>query len=282
MSPTLGAGEIRELAQRLDLRPSKSLGQNFVVDGNTCRKIVRLAKVDSSDVVLEIGPGLGSLTLVLLAEAKALVAIEIDNRLAKQLPLTIAAHLPERSSDLDVIDDDALNVTHVNPEPTALVANLPYNISVPVLLHVLENFTSINRGIVMVQAEVAQRLAAKSGSKIYGVPSVKLAWWADAEIASSISQEVFWPVPRVDSLLLSFTRRTSPEANNKILRDRTFSVIDAAFAQRRKMLRASLTSFLGSSEQAGAKLTEWGIDPTARAENLTLNDFIVIARGIFD
>lgn len=282
MSPTLGAGEIRELAQRLDLRPSKSLGQNFVVDGNTCRKIVRLAEVNSSDVILEIGPGLGSLTLALLAEAKALVAIEIDNRLARQLPITIAAHLPGKSSELNVINDDALHVTDVKPEPTALVANLPYNVSVPVLLHVLENFPSITRGIVMVQAEVAQRLAAKPGSKIYGVPSVKLAWWADAEIASSISREVFWPVPRVDSLLLSFTRRSSPVANDEILRERTFSVIDAAFAQRRKMLRASLTSFLGSSEQAGAKLTEWGIDPTARAENLTLDDFIVIARGIFD
>ena len=201
MSPTLGAGEIRELAQRLDLRPSKSLGQNFVVDGNTCRKIVRLAEVNSSDVILEIGPGLGSLTLALLSEAKELVAIEIDDRLAKQLPITIAAHLPGKSSELNVINDDALHVTDVKPEPTALVANLPYNISVPVLLHVLENFPLITRGIVMVQAEVAQRLAAKPGSKIYGVPSVKLAWWADAEIASSISQEVFWPVPRVDSLL---------------------------------------------------------------------------------
>ena len=282
MSPTLGAGEIRELAQRLDLRPSKSLGQNFVVDGNTCRKIVRLAEVNGSDVVLEIGPGLGSLTLTLLSEAKALVAIEIDNRLARQLPITIAAHLLEKSSELTVINDDALNVIEVHPEPTALVANLPYNVSVPVLLHVLENFPTITRGVVMVQAEVAQRLAAKPGSKIYGVPSVKLAWWADAEIASSISREVFWPIPRVDSLLLSFTRRSSPVANDEILRERTFSIIDAAFAQRRKMLRASLTSFLGSSEQAGAKLTEWGIDPTARAENLTLDDFIVIARGIFD
>ena len=210
------------------------------------------------------------------------MAIEIDNRLARQLPITIAAHLLEKSSELTVINDDALNVIEVHPEPTALVANLPYNVSVPVLLHVLENFPSITRGIVMVQAEVAQRLAAKPGSKIYGVPSVKLAWWADAEIASSISREVFWPVPRVDSLLLSFTRRTSPAANDEILRERTFSVIDAAFAQRRKMLRASLASFLGSSEQAGAKLTGWGIDPTARAENLTLDDFIVIARGIFD
>jgi 16S rRNA (adenine1518-N6/adenine1519-N6)-dimethyltransferase len=282
LSQTLGAGEIRELATSLDLRPSKALGQNFVVDGNTCRKIVRLAEVNHSDVVLEIGPGLGSLTVVLLAESKALVAIEIDRRLANQLPLTTATHLPGKSSKLIVINDDALNVIDVEPQPTALVANLPYNVSVPVLLHVLQNFPLITRGIVMVQAEVAQRLAAKPGSKIYGVPSVKLRWWADAEIAGSISREVFWPVPRVDSLLLSFNRRPSPVASDEILRERTFAIIDAAFAQRRKMLRASLASFLGSSEQSGAKLTAWGIDPTARAENLTLDDFIVITRGIFD
>ncbi len=279
---TLGAGEIRELAQRLDLRPSKSLGQNFVVDGNTCRKIVRLAQVHSSDVVLEIGPGLGSLTLALLAEAKTVVAIEIDGRLAKQLPLTIAAHLPAKVSDVVVINDDAMNITTIasGKSPTILVANLPYNVSVPVLLHVLEYFPTISRGIVMVQAEVAERLAAKPGSKVYGVPSVKLRWWADATVASAISREVFWPAPRVDSLLLAFNRKSHPAASDETLRNRTFAVIDKAFAQRRKMLRASLATFLGSSEQASARLTELGIDPTARAENLTLDDFIVIARGI--
>lgn len=279
---TLGAGEIRGLAQRLDLRPSKSLGQNFVVDGNTCRKIVRLAQVQSSDVVLEIGPGLGSLTLALLAEAKTVVAIEIDGRLAKQLPLTIAAHLPAKVSDVLVINDDALNITTIAPgmSPTILVANLPYNVSVPVLLHVLEYFPTISRGIVMVQAEVAERLAAKPGSKVYGVPSVKLRWWADATVASAISREVFWPVPRVDSLLLAFNRKSHPAVSDEALRKRTFALIDTAFAQRRKMLRASLATFLGSSEQASARLTELGIDPTARAENLTLDDFIVIARGI--
>ncbi len=283
LSPTLGAGEIRELAQRLELRPSKSLGQNFVIDGNTCRKIVRLANVQSSDVVLEIGPGLGSLTLAILAEAKALVAIEIDRRLAKQLPDTVLQHLPKKFSDLQVINDDALNITDLAPAqaPTILVANLPYNVSVPVLLHLLEYFPSITRGIVMVQAEVAERLAAKPGSKVYGVPSVKLRWWADASVASSISREVFWPVPRVDSLLLSFARRSHPAANDEALRKRTFELIDTAFAQRRKMLRSALATFLGSSEQASARLMELGIDPTARAENLTLDDFIVIARGIY-
>ena len=282
LSPTLGAGEIRELAQRLELRPSKSLGQNFVIDGNTCRKIVRLAQVQSSDVVLEVGPGLGSLTLAILAEAKTLVAIEIDRRLAKQLPETVLQHLPKKISDLQVINDDALNITNLAPAlaPTILVANLPYNVSVPVLLHLLEYFPSIARGIVMVQAEVAERLAAKPGSKVYGVPSVKLRWWADASVASSISREVFWPVPRVDSLLLSFARRSHPAANDEALRKRTFELIDTAFAQRRKMLRSALATFLGSSEKASARLMELGIDPTARAENLTLDDFIVIARGI--
>lgn len=282
MTETLGASEIRQLAQRLDLRPSKSLGQNFVVDGNTCRKIVRLAGVDDSDVVLEIGPGLGSLTLALLHEVREVIAIEIDNRLAKALPDTVAAHLPEKAANLSVINDDAMNVTELMTAvaPTALVANLPYNISVPVLLHTLEHFPSITRGIVMVQAEVAERLAAKPGSKVYGVPSVKLCWWAEASVASRISREVFWPVPRVDSLLLSFSRRNYPSSNDEGLRKRTFSVIDTAFAQRRKMLRASLAPYLGSSEKASARLTELGIDPTARAENMTLDDFILIARSI--
>lgn len=282
MTKTLGASEIRQLAQRLDLRPSKSLGQNFVVDGNTCRKIVRLAEVDDSDVVLEIGPGLGSLTLALLHEVREVIAIEIDSRLAKALPDTVAAHLPDKAANLSVINDDAMNLTELMTAvaPTALVANLPYNISVPVLLHTLEYFPSITRGIVMVQAEVAERLAAKPGSKVYGVPSVKLCWWAEASVASRISREVFWPVPRVDSLLLSFSRRNHRSSNDEGLRKRTFSVIDTAFAQRRKMLRASLAPFLGSSEKASARLSELGIDPTARAENMTLDDFILIARSI--
>lgn len=282
MIETLGASEIRQLAERLDLRPSKSLGQNFVVDGNTCRKIVRLAEVDGSDVVLEIGPGLGSLTLALLHEVREVIAIEIDNRLAKALPDTVAAHLPDKAANLSVINDDAMNVTELMTAvaPTALVANLPYNISVPVLLHTLEHFPSITRGIVMVQAEVAERLAAKPGSKVYGVPSVKLCWWAEASVASRISREVFWPVPRVDSLLLSFSHRNHPSSNDEGLRKRTFSVIDTAFAQRRKMLRASLAPYLGSSEKASARLTELGIDPTARAENMTLDDFILIAQSI--
>jgi 16S rRNA (adenine1518-N6/adenine1519-N6)-dimethyltransferase len=277
---TLSASEIRKLAENLDLHPSKSLGQNFVIDGNTCRKILRLSKVSPDDVVLEIGPGLGSLTVVLLQSSKAVVAVEIDKRLANQLPSTMASHIPERVSALTVINDDALNVRSSEPTATALVANLPYNVSVPVILHVLENFPAIQKGIVMVQAEVAERLAAQPGSKVYGVPSVKLKWWADSEIASSISREVFWPAPRVDSLLLAFTRRTHHGSSDEQLRKRTFAIIDSAFAQRRKMLRSSLGAFLGSSDSASEYLSGIGIDPTSRAENLTLDDFIAIARGI--
>lgn len=276
----MSASEIRKIAAALDLHPSKSLGQNFVVDGNTCRKIVRLAEVHLSDVVLEVGPGLGSLTIALLAQAQSVVAVEIDKRLATELPKTISTHLPEKADALTVINADALKVTTVSPSPNVLVANLPYNVSVPVLLHVMESFPTIERGIVMVQAEVAERLAATPGSKVYGVPSVKLRWWADAQIVSPISREVFWPVPRVDSLLLEFKRRTYGDIGDEALRIRTFSVIDGAFAQRRKMLRSSLSSFLGSSERASEYLQALGIDPTSRAENLTLDDFISITRGI--
>ena len=277
---TLSASEIRKLGADLQIRPSKSLGQNFVVDGNTCRKIVRLAGLKVSDVVLEIGPGLGSLTIALLADAAHVIAVEIDNRLANQLPKTMAAHVPERVNALTVIHDDALNVTSLALRPTVLVANLPYNVSVPVLLHIMENFPSIERGIVMVQAEVADRLAAPPGLKVYGVPSVKLKWWADSQVASQISREVFWPVPRVDSSLLAFSRRSDSRLADEPLRKRTFAIIDSAFAQRRKMLRASLGTFLGNSESASTYLNSIGIDPTSRAENLTLEQFIAIARGI--
>lgn len=277
---TLSASEIRKLGADLQFRPSKSLGQNFVVDGNTCRKIVRLAELKASDVVLEVGPGLGSLTIALLADAAHVIAVEIDNRLANQLPKTMAAHAPERINALTVINDDALNVTSLALRPTVLVANLPYNVSVPVLLHIMENFPSIERGIVMVQAEVADRLAAPPGSKVYGVPSVKFKWWADSQVASQISREVFWPAPRVDSSLLAFSRRSDSRVAEELLRKRTFAIIDSAFAQRRKMLRASLGTFLGNSESASTYLNSIGIDPTSRAENLTLEQFIAIARGI--
>jgi len=271
----LGAAEIRELAALLDLKPSKSLGQNFVIDANVCRKIVRTAGVTSSDVALEIGPGLGSLTLALLEEAKSVIAVEIDERLATRLPQTVAAH-NESAATFSVIHQDALHLKSLPEAPTVLVANLPYNVSVPVLLHLLEIFPTLKSGVVMVQAEVADRLAAKPGTKEYGIPSVKAAWWADLHGAGSISRSIFWPVPGVDSKLVSFTRHQP--LGEEALRLKTFTLIDAAFAQRRKMLRSALSSIYGSSGAAEKVLIEAGIDPTLRGESLLVNDFYTIAR----
>ena len=271
----LGATEIRELAEELGIKPAKSLGQNFVIDANVCRKIVRIAGVTSSDIALEIGPGLGSLTLALLEEAKSVVAVEIDERLAMRLPQTVAAH-NESKSTFSIIHQDALNLKTLPEAPTVLVANLPYNVSVPVLLHLLELFPTLKSGAVMVQAEVADRLAAKPGTKEYGIPSVKAAWWADLSGAGSISRSVFWPVPGVDSKLVSFTRHQP--LGDEALRKSVFTLIDAAFAQRRKMLRSALSSIYGSSGAAEKVLIEAGIDPTLRGESLLVNDFCTIAR----
>ena len=276
-TPTLGASEIREIAKRLELHPAKSLGQNFVIDGNTCRKIVRLANINNTDVVLEIGPGLGSLTIALLPEARDVIAVEIDRRLASQLAETMQNKIPNHASKLQIINEDAQLVNELPQLPTALVANLPYNISVPVILHLLEKFPSINKGLVMVQAEVAQRLAAKPGNKIYGTPSVKAKWWADMSIAGNVSREVFWPVPNVDSLLVGFQRGESP--GDEALRTKTFIVIDVAFSQRRKMLRSALSVWAGGSSIAIEILEKAGVAQTSRAEELELKDFIAIARA---
>jgi len=271
----LGAAEIRELAEELGIKPAKSLGQNFVIDANVCRKIVRTAGVISSDVALEIGPGLGSLTLALLEEAKSVIAVEIDERLATRLPQTVMAH-NESAATFNVIHQDALHLKSLPEAPTVLVANLPYNVSVPVLLHLLEIFPTLKSGVVMVQAEVADRLAAKPGTKEYGIPSVKAAWWADLHGAGSISRSIFWPSPGVDSKLVSFTRHQP--LGEEALRLKTFTLIDAAFAQRRKMLRSALSSIYGSSGAAEKVLIQAGIDPTLRGESLLVNDFYTIAR----
>ena len=271
----LGAAQIRELAAALDLKPSKSLGQNFVHDGNVCRKIVRTAGLEASDIALEIGPGLGSLTLALLEVAQSVVAVEIDARLAKQLPITIARHC-ERAEALTVIQADALTLQNLPVAPTVLVANLPYNVSVPVFLHLLEILPSLRSGVVMVQAEVADRLAAKPNSKEYGIPSVKAAWWADVSGAGSVSRNIFWPQPNVDSKLVSFTRRQTP--GDEELRKKVFAIIDLAFAQRRKMLRSALSSIYGGSAATEAVLTSAGIDPTLRGEALDIASFCAIAK----
>jgi 16S rRNA (adenine1518-N6/adenine1519-N6)-dimethyltransferase len=272
----LGATEIRALAAALDLKPAKALGQNFVIDANICRKIVRLAGVDSKDVALEIGPGLGSLTLALLEEASSVIAIEIDSRLAVQLPITVEAH-SDRYPELTVVNQDALQVSELPVAPTVLVANLPYNISVPVLLHFLEKFSSIEKGVVMVQAEVADRLVAKPSTKEYGIPSVKAAWWTTTSNAGSVSRSVFWPVPNVDSKLVGFTRHQP--LGDESLRRIVFTIVDAAFAQRRKMLRAALGGLFGGSSGAESVLLKAGIDPTLRGEALVIEQFVLIANA---
>ena len=269
----LGAAEIRELAEQLDLRPAKSLGQNFVIDGNVCQKIVRVAGVSADDVALEIGPGLGSLTLALLEVTSNVIAVEIDQRLADRLPITVAEH-KDSSYQLTVINTDALALRELPVAPTVLVANLPYNVSVPVLLHLLEILPSLNTGVVMVQAEVADRLAAKPGTKEYGIPSLKASWWAQVSGAGSVSRSIFWPVPGVDSKLVSFKRHETP--GDDVMRKGVFQLVDAAFAQRRKMLRAALSGIFGSSAKAEAVLIAAGIDPTLRGESLLIDSFCAI------
>jgi 16S rRNA (adenine1518-N6/adenine1519-N6)-dimethyltransferase len=274
MSNLLGAAEIREIAERIGVRPTKKLGQNFVVDANTCRKIVKSAGVEPSDVALEIGPGLGSLTLAMLESAKEVIAIEIDERLAAELPETAKRHGFDESK-LTIITDDAMQVSKLPNDPTVLVANLPYNVSVPVLLRFLELFPTLRAGVVMVQSEVADRLVAKPNSKTYGSPSVKAAWWADLTSAGTVSRSIFWPVPNVDSSLVRFVRHES--AGDETLRKSTFKIIDAAFAQRRKMMRAALSDLCGGSTAASTIIEASGIDPTIRGEALELSDFIKIA-----
>ena len=277
MSGLLGAAEIREIAERIGVRPTKKLGQNFVVDANTCRKIVKSAGVGSTDVALEIGPGLGSLTLAMLECASEVVAIEIDDRLAQELPMTAVRHGFDISK-LKIINEDAMGISNLPVDPTVLVANLPYNVSVPVLLRFLELFPTLRAGVVMVQSEVADRLVAKPNSKTYGSPSVKAAWWADLTSAGTVSRSIFWPVPNVDSSLVKFVRKEVP--GDEALRKATFRIIDAAFAQRRKMMRAALSElseFGGSSAEASAIIEASGIDPTIRGEALELSDFIKIA-----
>jgi 16S rRNA (adenine1518-N6/adenine1519-N6)-dimethyltransferase len=270
----LGAAEIRELAAALDLKPSKSLGQNFVHDGNTCRKIVRTAGVLPNDIALEIGPGLGSLTLAMMEEAAHVIVVEIDKRLAEQLPITAAKHADDPSK-LTVINRDALQIDSLPVEPTVLIANLPYNVSVPVFLHMLEKFPTLRTGVVMVQAEVADRLAAQPSTKEYGVPTVKAAWWADVTAAGVVSRQIFWPVPNVESKLVAFTRRDTP--GDEAMRLRVFAIVDLAFAQRRKMLRSALSSRYGGSAAAEALLISAGIDPTLRGEALDVLSFCAIA-----
>jgi 16S rRNA (adenine1518-N6/adenine1519-N6)-dimethyltransferase len=272
----LGAADIRELAERLGVRPTKQKGQNFVIDGNTVRRIVRTAEVGADDVVIEVGPGLGSLTLALLPEVRRVIAVEIDDVLAPALTETVQARRPDLADRLEVVHTDALRVTSLpGPAPTALVANLPYNVSVPVLLHLLETFPTIRRVLVMVQLEVADRLAAAPGSKVYGVPSVKARWYGDVALVGKVGRTVFWPAPNVDSGLVALTRAAPPETT--ATQAEVWAVIDAAFAQRRKTLRAALAGWAGSPAAAEDALRAAGIDPSLRGEQLAVADFARIA-----
>ncbi|HEY7012250.1 MAG TPA: 16S rRNA (adenine(1518)-N(6)/adenine(1519)-N(6))-dimethyltransferase RsmA [Streptosporangiaceae bacterium] len=272
----LGPADIRRLAERLGIRPSKRLGQNFVTDAGTVRRIVTLAGLRPDDVVLEVGPGFGSLTLPLLAAAARVIAVEVDPALAAELPRTVADRAPGLAGRLEVVTADAARVRDLpGAPPTALVANLPYNVAVPVVLHLLATLPSLHRGLVMVQAEVADRMSAPPGSRTYGVPSVKLAWFADVRRAGPVPRTVFWPVPRVDSGLVAFTRRDPPSGSAS--REQVFAVVDAAFAQRRKTLRAALAPWAGSPAAAEQVLRGAGVDPGLRGESLGVADFARIA-----
>ncbi len=302
----LTPGDVRELAGRLGVRPSKRLGQNFVIEAGTVRQIAALAGLQADDVVLEVGPGLGSLTLALLEAfpvpgelsslpsppsaagsvpgsvpapggAGRVVAVEIDPVLAGELPLTVAARAPDLAGHLTVVTADALRITAADlpVAPTVLVANLPYNVAVPVVLHLLAALPSLRRGLVMVQAEVADRMCAGPGSRVYGAPSAKLAWYAAARAAGPVPRSVFWPVPNVDSRLVAFTRRDPPDT--AAARTEVFAVIDAAFQQRRKTLRAALAGWAGTAAEAERRLRAAGLDPGARGEALDVGEFARLA-----
>lgn len=271
----LGAAAVRELADRLGVRPAKRWGQNFVVDANTVRRIVRLADVQANAVVVEVGPGLGSLTLGLLEAGAQVVAVEIDPVLAEALPDTVQTRLPEAVERLTVVTADAMSLDELPSSPQSFVANLPYNVAVPVLLHLLARFPSLESGLVMVQLEVADRLAAPPGSRTYGVPSVKAAWYAEVTQSGRVPRSVFWPVPNVDSGLVRFRRRPPPPTTAP--REEVFACVDAAFAQRRKSLRSALARWAGGVDAAEAALRAAGVDPTTRGEQLDVSVFAAIA-----
>lgn len=285
----LGPAQVRELASRHGIHPTKKLGQNFVIDPNTVRKIVRLAGVSAQDLVLEIGPGLGSLTLGLTEAQAQVTAVEIDPRLARQLPETLADMQPENQGLLRVIHSDALDLTHDqlvagSAAPEVLVANLPYNVSVPILMHLLHILPSLNRGLVMVQSEVGMRIAAGAGSAEYGAPSAKAAWYGEFAVAATVSRNIFWPVPGVDSVLVSYAKHKQP-MGSETERVVTFDLINAAFQTRRKMIRQSLqgvASIPAGAEAASLVIEQADLAPTARAEELSVADYLRLARSLIE
>ena len=279
MSALLGAGDVRRLAEEIGARPTKKWGQNFVIDPNTVRRIVRAADVQSADTVLEVGPGLGSLTLALVETGARVVAVELDPALAERLPRTIEEFAPESVGRVQVVRADALEITTLPAEPSVLVANLPYNVAVPVVLHLLAAFPTIERMLVMVQREVADRLCAEPGSRTYGVPSVKARWFGDLRYAGDVGRSVFWPAPNVDSGLVALERRPAPQGADRV---KVFAVVDAAFSQRRKQLKSALAGVLGGTERSAKVLQSAGVDPSARGEQLELADFVAIAQAAIE
>jgi 16S rRNA (adenine1518-N6/adenine1519-N6)-dimethyltransferase len=275
----LGRTEIRRLAKELDFRPRKSLGQNFVHDGNTVRRIVTASGVGRADHVLEVGPGLGSLTLGLLDKGTAVTAVEVDPALAERLPQTVAEHSNSEAQRLTVLNKDILTLARTDLEsggpPTALVANLPYNIAVPALLHLLAEFPSIRVVMVMVQAEVAERLAAEPGGKAYGTPSVKARFFGSVRRCGMVSPTVFWPIPRVYSGLVRIDRYQSPPwPTDETFRREVFELVDIAFAQRRKTVRNAFAEWAGSGSESARRLLAASIDPARRGETLGIADFV--------
>jgi len=279
----LGPAEIRRLAARLGVSPAKRLGQNFVIDAGTIRRIVSLAEIAPHDVVVEVGPGLGSLTLGLVEAARRVIAVEIDPVLAAELPVTVASRAPALADRLTVVTGDAVTISApqgpAGDQPTMLVANLPYNVAVPVLLNLLASFATIRSALFMVQAEVADRICAPPGSRTYGIPSVKVAWYGTARRVGSVSRTVFWPAPNVDSALVSFARSVQPGEAAGVSRAQVFEVIDAAFAQRRKTLRAALASWAGSADAAQRVLVAAGVDPSLRGETIDVTQYIRIVQA---
>jgi 16S rRNA (adenine1518-N6/adenine1519-N6)-dimethyltransferase len=273
----LGRTEIRQLAKELDFRPRKSLGQNFVHDANTVRRVVSSSGVHRHDHVLEVGPGLGSLTLALLDRGVTVSAAEIDPVLADRLPKTIAEHSHSEIHRLTVLNRDVLAIgpADLATEPTAVVANLPYNVAVPALLHLLAHFPSLRTVTVMVQAEVAERLAAEPGGKDYGVPSVKVRFHGQVRRCGTVSPTVFWPIPRVYSGLVRIDRyETAPWSTDAAFRQHVFALIDVAFAQRRKTSRNAFIEWAGSGHESANRLLAASIDPARRGETLTVEEFV--------
>jgi len=279
VSALLGAGDVRRLAEEIGARPTKKWGQNFVIDPNTVRRIVRAADVQSTDTVLEVGPGLGSLTLAIVETGARVIAVEIDPALAARLPRTVEEFAPESVERVQVVRADALEITELPAEPSVLVANLPYNVAVPVVLHLLAAFPTIERMLVMVQREVADRLCAEPGSRTYGVPSVKARWFGDLRYAGDVGRSVFWPAPNVDSGLVALERRPAPQGADRV---KVFAVVDAAFSQRRKQLKSALAGVLGGTERSAKVLQSAGVDPSARGEQLELADFVAIAQAAIE